>query len=56
MSFDQFFAFVIDVFFGAESKIVQDQDLPRLDLVDFLDGMGTDDIFYELDLLGAVLS
>ena len=24
MCFDQFFAFVIDVFFGAESEIVQD--------------------------------
>ncbi len=56
MRLDQFFAFVIDVFFGAESQVVEDQYLARLNLGDFLDGMGAYDIFYELDLLRAVLS
>jgi len=56
MRLDKFFAFVVDVFFGAESQVVEDQDLARLDFADFLDGMGAYDIFYELDLLGAVLS
>ena len=27
-----------------------------MDLADFLDGVRTDDVFYELDFLGAVLS
>jgi hypothetical protein len=55
MRLDQFFAFVVDVFFGAESEIVEDEDLAWLNLGDFLYGMGAYDIFYELDLLGAVL-
>jgi len=56
MRFDQFFAFVVNVFFSAEPEIVEDQDLPWLDLADFLDGMGAYDVFHELDPLGAVLS
>jgi hypothetical protein len=55
MRLDQFFAFVVDVFFGAESQIVEDEDLAWLNLGDFLDSMWAYDIFYELDLLGAVL-
>ena len=55
MCLDQFFAFVVYVFFGAESEVVEYKDLAWLDLVDFLDGVGPDDVIYELDLLGAVL-
>jgi hypothetical protein len=55
MRLDQFFAFVVDVFLGAEPEVVENQDLAWLDLADFLDGMGANDVVYELDLLGAVL-
>ena len=55
MRLDQLLALVIDVFLGAESQVVEDQDLASLNLGDFLDGMGAYDVFYELDLLGAVL-
>ena len=55
MCLDQFFAFVVDVLFGAESQVVENQDLTRLVHCDFLYGMGADDVFYESDLLGAVL-
>jgi hypothetical protein len=55
MRLDQLLALVVDVFLGAESQVVEDQDLARLNLGDFLDGMGAYDIFHELDLLGTVL-
>ncbi len=56
MRLDEFFASVVDVFFGTESQVVEDQDLAGLHLGDFLDGVWAYDIFYEFDLLGAVLS
>src|SRR4029077_810887 len=36
--------------------VVKNQNLSRLDFGDLLDGVRPDDIFYELDFLGAVLS
>jgi len=56
VSLDEFFAFVIDIFFSTESQVVKNQNLARLDFGDFLDGVRSDYIFYEFDLLGAVLS
>ena len=56
MRLDQLLALVVDVFFGAESQIVEDENLAGLNLGDFVYGMGTYDIFHELDLLRAVLS
>jgi len=55
MRLDQFFAFVVDIFLRAESQVVENKDLTRLDLCYFLDGMRTDDVIYELDLLRAIL-
>jgi hypothetical protein len=55
MGLDKFFSFVVNVFLGTESQVVENQNLARFYLGDFLDCMRSDHVFYELDLLGAVL-